>query len=78
VGSQEGEQPNAAEELAAGNPAGTWSSISAVSVFAVTDAEDIDPISVVVESDAPIADAKTELGWMNAAESLDVAGTGCG
>jgi hypothetical protein len=31
---------------------------------------------MVVKANAPIADAKTEFGWMNAAESLDVAGTG--
>jgi len=28
---------------------------------------------VVVEPDAPIADTKTELGWVNAAQTLDIA-----
>jgi hypothetical protein len=45
---------------------------------AVADAEDIDPIAVVVETNAPITDAEAELGRVNTAQSLDIAGAGGG
>ena len=48
-------------------------SFSSVGVAAVADAEDIDPVAVVVESDAPVADAQTELRRVNSVESLYVA-----
>jgi len=47
---------------------------SAVSVAAITDAEYIDPVSMVVEKNAPVADTQTELGRVNAVESLYIAG----
>ena len=40
-------------------------SFSSVGFAAVADAEDIDPVAVVVESDAPVADAQTELRRVN-------------
>jgi hypothetical protein len=51
---------------------------STVGFLAVADAEDFDRIAMIVKADAPIADAQTELGRMNAAESVDVAGAGGG
>ena len=46
-----------------------------VSVTAVADAQNIDPVAVIVEPDAPVADAQPKLGRMHAVESLYAAGT---
>ncbi len=42
---------------------------SLVDVFAVADAEDINPIAVVVKADPPVSHAKTEFGRMDGAKS---------
>jgi hypothetical protein len=47
-----------------------------VSFAAVANAEDIEPIAVIVKADAPVANAKAKLGWMNAAQTLNIARAG--
>src|SRR5579859_5090341 len=48
---------------------------SAVGVFAVADA---DGLVIQLETDAPVADAQAELGWVDALEFFHVPGAGFG
>jgi hypothetical protein len=49
-----------------------------ICVATVAHAEHIDPIAVIMEANAPITNAEPEFGRVNASQSLDIAGAGCG
>lgn len=60
VGSQEGEQPEAAEERAAGNPGRDGGWISAVGFLAIEHARDLHVLALVAEEDAVVLGAEAE------------------
>jgi hypothetical protein len=47
---------------------------SPVGHLAIADAEDIDPIAVIVKANAIVSNPEAELGRMDAAEALNITG----
>ena len=45
-----------------------------MSVLAIADTEHFDPLAVVVKTDAKVAHAQAEFGWINTMQALDIAG----
>jgi hypothetical protein len=48
-----------------------------VSFPAIPDADDLDPIAVVVESDAIVAETEPEFYWLDVLEAFHIAFFGC-